>query len=97
MLAMISNRMLLVQWRQPFEVHRQKNIFEPVAIDWNLDQALADTLQKLSSKSVTMMMTGASKSRRAYLIETYITSWKYRHVRKVCGGEHKIRVFGNSR
>ena len=80
-LAMISNRMLLVQWRQPFEVHRQKNIFEPAAIDWNLDQALADKLQKLSSKSVTMMMTGASKSQRAYLIETYITSWRYRHVR----------------
>ena len=37
MLAMVSNRMLLVQWRQPFEVHRQKNIFEPAAIDWDVD------------------------------------------------------------
>ena len=80
-LAMVSNRLLLVQWRQPFDVERQNNIFEPAAIDWNLDQALADKLLKLSSEYVTMMMTGASKSRRAYLIETYITSSKYRHVR----------------
>ena len=81
MLAMISNRLLLLQWRQPFEVERQKNIFEPAAIDWNLDQALADKLLKLSSESVTMFMTETSQSRRAYLIETYITSSKYRHVR----------------
>ena len=81
MLAMISNRLLLIQWRQPFEVDRQNNIFEPAAIDWNVDQALADKLSKLSTGSVNMMMTGSSKSQRAYLIEHFITSSEYRHVR----------------
>ena len=81
MLAMISNRLLLVQWRQPFEVGRQNNIFEPAAIDWNVDQALVDKLSKLSTASVTMMMTGASKSQRASLIEEFITSSEHRHVR----------------
>ena len=81
MLAMISNRLLLVQWRQPFEVGRQNNIFEPAAIDWNVDQALVDKLSKLSTASVTMMMTGPSKSQRASLIEEFITSSEHRHVR----------------
>ena len=81
MLSMISNRLLLVQWRQPFEVGRQNNIFEPAAIDWNVNQALVDKLSKLSPASVTMMMTGASKSQRANLIEEFITSSEHRHVR----------------
>ena len=81
MLAMISNRLFLVQWRQPFEVDRQTNIFEPAAIDWNVDQALADKLSKLSTGSVNMMMTASSKSQRANLIEHFITSSEYRHVR----------------
>ena len=72
MLAMISNRLLLVQWRQPFEVERQNNIFEPAAIDWNVDQALVDKLSNLSTGSVTMMMTGSSKNQRANLIEKFI-------------------------
>ena len=81
MLAMISNRLLLVQWRQPFEVDRQNNIFEPAAIDWNVDQALADKLSKLSTGSVNMMMTASSKTQRANLIEKFITSSEHRHVR----------------
>ena len=81
MLAMISNRLLLVQWRQPFDLERQNNIFEPAAIDWNLDQALADKLTMLSTASVSLMMTGISKSQKANLIEKYITGLKYRHVR----------------
>ena len=80
-LAMISNRLFLVQWRQPFEVERQTNIFEPAAIDWNVDQALADKLSKLSTGSVNMMMTGTSKIQRANLIEEFVTSWEHRHVR----------------
>ena len=81
MLAMISNRLLLVQWRQPFEVERQNNIFEPAAIDWNVDQAIVDKLSKLSKASVNMMMTASSKSQRANLIEKFITSSEHRHVR----------------
>ena len=81
MLAMISNRLFLVQWRQPFEVDRQTNIFEPAAIDWNVDQALADKLSKLPAASVSMMMTSSSKSQRANLIEEFITRSEFRHVR----------------
>ena len=81
MLAMISNRLLLVQWRQPFEVERQNNVFEPAAIDWNVDQALVDKLSKLSTASVNMMMTGSSKSQRANLIEKFIASSEHHHVR----------------
>ena len=81
MLAMISDRLLLVQWRQPFEVGRQNNIFEPAAIDWNVDQVLVDKLSKLSTASVTILMPGSSKSQRANLIEKFITNSEHRHVR----------------
>ena len=81
MLAMVSNRLLLVQWRQPFEVERQKNIFEPSAIDWDVDQILVDKLAMLSTTSLNLMMTGNSNSQKANLIEKYITSSEYRHVR----------------
>ena len=82
MLAMISNRLLLLQWRQPFEVERQNNIFEPAAIDWNLDQALADKLSKLLTGSVNMN-SSSTREQRANLIEDYITSSnsEHRHVR----------------
>ena len=81
-LAMISNRLLLVQWKQPFRVERQKNIFEPAAIDWNLDQALADKLQKLSTASVRMnSWTSSTREQRAHLIEDYIASSEHRHLR----------------
>ena len=81
MLAIISNRLFLIQWRQPFEVERQNNIFEFAAIDWNLDQALVDKLSNLSTASVNMMMTGTTESQRANLIEQFIASSEHRHVR----------------
>ena len=79
-LAMISNRLFLVQWRQPFEVERQNNLFMPSAIDWNVDQALADKLSKLSTESVRLP-SGSSREQRVNRIEDYIINTKYRHVR----------------
>ena len=81
MLSIISNRLFLIQWRQPFEVERQNNIFEPAAIDWNLDQALVDKLSNLSTASVNMMMTETTLSQRAHLIEQFIASSEHCHVR----------------
>ena len=80
MLAIISNRLFLIQWRQPFEVERQNNIFEPAAIDWNLDQALADKFSKLSTESVHLG-SGSSREERVSHIKEYIISTEYRHVR----------------
>ena len=80
MLAIISNRLFLIQWRQPFEVERQNNIFVPAAIDWNLDQALADTLSKLSTEFVRLP-SRSSREERVRRIEEYIISTEYRHVR----------------
>ena len=57
------------------------NIFEPAAIDWNVDQAIVDKLLKLSKASMTMIMTASSKNQRANLIEKIITSSEHRHVR----------------
>ena len=68
MLAMISNRLLLVQCRHPFEIGHQNNIFEPAAIDWNVDQTIVDKQSKLSKAPVNMMMTASSKAKEPTLL-----------------------------
>jgi hypothetical protein len=80
LLAVVSERLFLVQWTQPFFSECQTDIFEPAAINWNIDRPLVTKIDQLPHK-VLIMMASLNLTTQLQVIEKQILSTEAKHLK----------------
>ena len=80
LLAVVSERLFLVQWTQPFFSECQTDIFEPAAINWNIDRQLVTKIDQLPHQTLWLMSSLNSKL-ILKIIQTHVPSIQDKHLK----------------